>query len=111
MAPVIDPALVNQAQVPTTSTTEQHQEDVTPDLTDMIDLQSGSGPVSTSIINAASVLGKRSTVVCSPPRKTQDRSKQRRKVVTGDDLAYQEAQELLKGGINKRSRKKKKIGI
>lgn len=111
MPPVIDPSLINKAQNSIELSNEQHQEDLTPDVTDIVDLHSGSGPVFDSDINAATVLGKRSTVIHSPPRKTQARNSQRRKVVTGDDLAFQEAQELLKGGVNKRSRKKKNIGF
>jgi len=112
MQPVIDPTLINQAQEPIELANEQHQEILIPDVTDIFDVQSGSGPVIDSTNNAATVLGKRSTIIRSPPRSTQAKNSQRRKVVTGDDLAYQEAQELLKGGVTKRSRKKnKKIGF
>ena len=115
MPPVIDPSLIDQAQNPIELSNEQHQEDLTPDVTDIVNLPSGSGtgpgPVFDSNIIAATVLGKRSTVIHSPPSKTQARNSQRRKVVTGDDLALQEAQELLKGGVNKRSRKRKNNGF
>jgi hypothetical protein len=105
ITPMIDPALVDEPRV-----TEVRQPNVAADLAGIIALQAGSGPDSSSNINAATVLGKRSTVVRSPPRQTQTQKPQRRKVVTRDDLAYQEAQELLKGGINKRSRKKRQAG-
>ena len=113
MAPIIDPALVCQAQVPT-----EHQENVPADMDGLIDLRSGSDPVLTSNdaaktdlikhvqapieqvppnlaemigiesgsgpgdasgINTATVLGKRSIVVRSPPRQAQAQKPQRRK--------------------------------
>lgn len=112
--PIIDPALAINAPAPTAQTTEEQVEDVgPPDPVATIHSQSasGSGPDSNTNLEGSSVLGKRNIIVRSPPRKTQARSTQRRKVVTGDDLAYQEAQELLKGGINKRIRKKRIVGF
>jgi hypothetical protein len=55
------------------------------------------------------VLGKRSTLMRSPPKKHQTRSTQKRKVTT-DDLAMLEARELLKGAAGKRTRRTRRRG-
>jgi hypothetical protein len=106
--PSIDPALMYQPHTPT----EQQQETVTPNHTVSTEVQDNVTPTGMLEVHSGSgsgqdstVLGKRSTVVRSPPRPTEAHKTQRRKVVTGDDLAFQEAQALLKG-LNKRSRKK-----
>jgi hypothetical protein len=116
--PLIDPALADQAPTPTDKQQETmtpnrtgspiFQEIVTPDPTNTLEIQSGSGSLPGP---NPTVLGKRSTVVRSPQRQAEAHTTQRRKVVTGDDLAAQEAQALLKGVVNKRSRKKKQPGM
>jgi len=72
-APIIDPALASNAQGFTTPTTEQQQGDAGDDPIAMVHLPSASasGPQSNPNIDGTSVLGKRDTIVCSPPRKTQ----------------------------------------
>jgi len=114
--PLIDPALVNQIHIAPTSPTEHfqhhednvtHEDDVTHDPNTANGIQSGSGPDAAAELDAPTVLGKRTPTVRSPPGKAQAQNTRRRKVITPDDLAMKEAQELLKGGITKRTRKKK----
>ncbi len=55
----------------------------------------GSGPNKSPAINQ---------LVPLPPRRPQTRSTKKRKVMSTDDLALQEAKELLKGGTTRRTR-------
>lgn len=99
--PLIDPALVGQ--MPMTSATEQldHCED-------NVGSESGPDPMEPGPnVSAPTTLGKRNAVLRSPISMRQTRSKQKRKIVTGDDLAMQEAQKLLKGGIRTRRTRKR----
>ena len=55
---------------------------------------------------SGTTLGKRNPALRSPPKKSQTRDSQRRKVVTRDDLAMLEAMELLKGGTGGRRKRR-----
>jgi hypothetical protein len=108
--PLIDPALVNQIHIAPTSPTEHyrhHEDNFTHDLNAESGIQSGPGPDAAADLDAPTVLGASTTTVRSSPEKAQEQNTRRRKVITPDDLAMKEAQELLKGGITKRTRKKK----
>ena len=71
--------------------------------------QSGSESELAASRETRTVLGKRSTLMRSPPKKHQTRSTQKRKVTT-DDLAMLEARELLKGAAGKRTRRTRRRG-
>jgi hypothetical protein len=98
-APLIDPALIVDLPVENTPPTNPVQPNVVPN--------EDAGPSGASI-KESTVLGKRNPLLRSPPSKRQTRSSQKCKIITGDDLALQEAQKLLKGGVTTRKTRKRK---
>lgn len=104
----IDPALVEQTLVDNTSATDHVQRNVTPVPRDNPASQVATGtarPGTPTVI--PTVLGKRTTLLRSPPSKRQTHTTQKRKIVTGDDLAMQEAQKLMKEGVRTRRTRKR----